>query len=211
MGKTATTFFEETEKQRIEEAIREVEGRTIGEVAVMLADSSDLYLDAEILAAVFFGSMASLLLTAVFFHASLWSYILFSILFFFPSRLLVRKMPVLKLSLVRVRKKEDAVRKRALRAFYEKRLHRTKQHTGVLFFLSLLEHKVWVLADKGINEKIDQDVLNTFAQTISRGIREGRACEALCRAIRDAGNVLAVHFPIEPHDTNELPDRVITD
>jgi len=211
MGKTAGTFFHEEEKQRIEEAIRAVETRTIGEVAVMVTDSSDLYLDTEILASVFLGSLASLLLTVAFFHASLWSYIPLSIVFFFPSRVLIRRAPALKLPLVSVRRKEEAVRQRALRAFYEKGLHGTKQHTGVLFFLSLLEHKVWVLADKGIYEKIDQDALNTFAQNVSKGIREGYACDALCRAIRDAGNILAAHFPITPHDTNELSDRVITD
>ncbi len=76
---------------------------------------------------------------------------------------------------------------RAVRAFYEKGLYKTRQNTGVLFFLSLLEHKVWVLADKGIYENIDQDTLNSFAQTVSHGIKEGRACDALCDAMKEAG------------------------
>lgn len=211
MGKTAGTFFHTDEMQRIEEVIRAVESRTVGEVAVMVADSSDRYLDAEILASVLLGTFASLLLTVAVFQASLWSYIPFSIIFFFPARVLVRRVPALKLSLIGVRRKEEAVQKRAVRAFYEKKLHKTKEHTGVLFFLSLLEHKVWVLADRGIYEKIDQHVLNAFARNVSQGIREGRACEALCEAIADAGNVLALHFPIAPHDTNELPDKIITD
>jgi putative membrane protein len=96
-------------------------------------------------------------------------------------------------------------------AFYEKGLYKTKQNTGVLFFLSLLERKVWVLADKGIYEKIEQETLNGFAQTVSQGIKEGRACDALCRAIEDAGTLLARHFPVTPGDTNELSDEVMTD
>ncbi len=211
MGKTSGTFFREAERLRIEETICAVENRTIGEIAVMLADSSEQYHDAEILASVFLGSLASLLLTLSFFHASLWFYIPFSILCFFPARLLVRSMPALKLSLAGVRRKEEAVRERAIRAFYEKGLHRTTANTGVLFFLSLLEHKVWVLADVGINEKIDQETLNAFARNVSQGIREGRACEALCEAITAAGDVLALHFPIAPHDRNELPDKIIMD
>jgi putative membrane protein len=211
MGSRARTFFREPERLRIEEAIRSIECCSIGEVAVVVADSSDHYLEAEVLGSIFLSSFASLLLTTSFFHASLWSYIPFSILFFFPFRVLLSKIPVVKLSLVGKKRKETAVREGALKAFYERGLYRTKQSTGVLFYLSLLEHKVWVLADKGIYEKIDQDVLNAFAQNVSRGIREGNACDALCQAIRDAGKVLAAHFPVTPHDTNELSDRVITE
>ncbi len=211
MGSRAKTFFTEADQQRIEEAIRTAECRTIGEVAVMVAEGSDDYADAEVLAAVFLAGFVSLLVTEAFLNASLWHFILITLLLFVPARLLVRKLPAMKLSLVSMKRRETAVRHRAVRAFYEKGLDRTRQKTGVLFFLSLLEHRVWVLADKGINEKIDQKTLNAFAQNVSRGIREGHACDALCRAIRDAGNILAEHFPIAPHDTNELPDKVITD
>jgi putative membrane protein len=211
MGNRARTFFHEPERQRIEEAIRSVECCTIGEVAVVVTDSSDHYLEAEVLGSVFLSSFASLLLTMSFFHASLWSYIPFSILFFFPFRILLSRVPVLKLSLVGKKRKEAAVRQGALKAFYERGLYRTKQNTGVLFFLSLLEHKVWVLADKGIYDKIDQETLNTFARTVSRGIREGHACDALCQEIRAAGKILATHFPLTPGDINELSNQIITE
>ena len=64
------------------------------------------------------------------------------------------------------------------------------------FFISLLEHKVWVLADKGINEKIKQGTLNKFARHVAQGIREDRACDTLIEAIREAGELLALHYPI---------------
>ena len=66
------------------------------------------------------------------------------------------------------------------------------------------------MADKGICKKIDQDTLNRFAQTVSHGIKEGRACDALCDAMKEAGELLACHFPITAGDTDELPDQVIT-
>ncbi len=196
--------------QRIEETTRAVECCTIGEVAVMVTDSSDHYAGAEVLGGVFLGSAVSLLLTVNFLQASLWFYIPLSILFFFPCRLLFQKNLLLKRSLIGARVKDEAVRRRALQAFYEKGLYRTRANTGVLFFISLLEHRVWVLADKGIYEKIDQATMNTFALTVSHGIKEGRACDALCRAITDAGKILSLHFPISADDTNELSNKVIT-
>ncbi len=205
------TFFTEAEKQRIEEATREVERSTIGEVAVMVVDSSDPYLDAELSGGIFLCCFVSLLITVSFLHSSLWFFIPLSVLSFIPCRLLFRRIPALKRSFIGATRKEESVRRRALQAFYEKGLYKTKAHTGVLFFLSLLEHKVWVLADKGIYEKIDQKTLNTFAQNVSRGVREGRACDALCQSIREAGVILTKHFPITPDDTDELSNRVMTE
>ena len=100
---------------------------------------------------------------------------------------------------------------RAVGAFYEKELYKTKKNTGVLFFISLFERKVWVLADKGIYVKIEQETLNRFADTVSAGIKEGSACEALCIAIIEAGELLSKYFPITSGDTDELPDEVITE
>jgi putative membrane protein len=207
----AKAFFTEAERQKIEEAIRSVECCTIGEIAVVVTDSSDYYREAEVLGAIFFSCFASLLLTVSYFHASLWSFIPFGILFFFPFRILISRVPALKRPLVGMKRKEEAVRQGALRAFYERGLYRTRKNTGVLFFLSLFEHKVWVLADKGIYEKIDQETLNGFARAVSMGIKRGSGCDALCSAIKDAGEVLAKHFPLTPGDTNELADEVMSE
>ena len=204
-------FFTEEERLRIREATRYVESRTIGEVAVMVVDSSERYIEAEILGGVFLGSLLSLILTVLFFHSSIWTHIPLSFLLFFPSKYLFQKLPVLKTPFIGLQRKEHAVMQRAVRAFYEKGLYKTRKNTGVLFFLSLLERKVWVLADKGIYEKIDQETLNGFAAMVSQGIRDGRACDALREAIRKSGELLARYFPIAPGDIDELTDEVMTE
>jgi putative membrane protein len=70
---------------------------------------------------------------------------------------------------------------------------------------------VWVLADKGIYERIDQETLNEFARSVSEGIRKGQACEALCNAICEAGHLLERYFPNIPDDTDELANTVMTE
>jgi len=207
----ADQFFTEEEKERLKATTQEVESRTIGEIVVMVVDRSDRYLEAEVFGGVLLGSLLSLILTLLFFHSSIWSYIPLSFLFFFPCRILFRRIDALKRLFVGVRRKEEAVRMRAERSFFEKGLYKTKKNTGVLFFLSLLERKVWVLADKGIYEKMDQEILNRFAHEVSRGIKEGRACEALSQAIQEIGELLSRYFPITPDDTDELPNTVLTE
>ena len=204
-------FFTAEEKEKLKTATHEVESGTIGEIAVMVVDHSDHYMEAEVLGSVLLGSLLSLILTVLFFESSLWFYIPMSFIFFFPCWFLFIKVAGLKKAFIGIRRKEEAVRLRAERAFFERGLYRTKKNTGVLFFLSLLERKVWVLADKGIYKKMDQQTLNRFANEVSRGIKEGRACDALSQAIQEIGVSLAKHFPITPDDTNELPDDVMTE
>jgi putative membrane protein len=207
----AEKFFTAEEKERLKAITQEVESRTIGEIVVMVVDRSDHYIDAEVLGGALLGSLLSLILTLLFFHSSIWSYVPLSFLFFFPCRFLFQKVDGLKKLFIGVRRKEEAVRLRAERAFFERGLYKTKRNTGVLFFLSLLERKVWILADKGIYKKMEQETLNRFANEVSRGIREGRACDALSKAIQEIGVVLSRHFPITSDDTDELPDEVMTE
>lgn len=206
----ADQFFTKDERERLKATIHEAESRTIGEIVAMVVDHSDHYMEAEVFGGILLGSLLSLALTLLFFHSSLWSYIPLSFMFFLPCRWLFMRVKVLKKLFIGVRRKEEAVRLKAERTFFEKGLYRTKQHTGVLFFLSLFERKVWVLADKGIYEKMDQETLNRFAREVSIGIKEGRTCEVLSKSIQEIGLLLSRHFPITPDDTDELSDDVIT-
>jgi len=207
----AERFFTVEEKEKLKATTHEVESRTIGEIVVMVVDHSDHYIEAEVLGSVLLGSLLSLILSILFFESSIWSYIPLSFLFFSPCWFLFIRVEALKKLFIGIRRKEEAVRLRAERAFFERGLYRTKKNTGVLFFLSLLERKVWVLADRGIYEKMDQETLNRYANEVSRGIREGRACEALSQAIQGIGVLLSRHFPITADDTDELPDDVMTE
>ena len=204
-----STFFTEDERERIKVATIEVEARTIGEVATVMVDRSSEYRDAEIVGGVFVGSLVGLVLSVLFFHASVWAFIPFAFICFFPAQFMFRNVPVLKRPFLSKTRRELAVKERALKAFYDRGLYRTKKHTGVLFFLSLLERKVWVIADKGILGKIHQQTLNKFANVVSTGIKGGRACDALCEAIAEMGELLWEYYPITDSDVDELPNGVM--
>ena len=110
---------------------------------------------------------------------------------FYPQDFYSGNFQFLKFHSSASEEKKEVVKQNAVRAFYEKGLYKTRKNTGVLFFISILERKVWVLADKGIYGKIEQETLNKLALTVSQGIKGGRACDSLCDAIREAGELLA--------------------
>lgn len=232
-GKKSEIFFSEEDHARIRSAIMAAEERTSGEIVAMVVDRSDSYREAEILGAVLTAALCALIVEislqflAVLFSASewghgagvggelalysvsVWTYVPLVLLLFFPARYLFRRFESLKLPFAGRKRIDEAVRERAVRAFYEKGLYRTRDETGILVFLSLLEHKVWILGDRGIDAKIPHEIWQSLARELSLGLRENRACDALCSVLSACGGELERHFPRKHDDTNELADDVI--
>lgn len=208
---TADRLFTEEQKKKIVQAAREAEARTTGEIVVIVANTSGTYYDLKAASAMGLSAVMSLLVCVSVFHVSLWNLLILTAVFFPLAFLYFSRAQAVTLDLAPTRRIEGAVRNAALREFYEHGIYKTKGHTGVLFYISLLERRVFVLADKGIYEKIPQQVLDRYASEVATGIKAGRACEALIKAIAEIGELLAAHFPGLPDDSNELPDSVLSD
>jgi len=202
-------FFNEEEKNRVRQLVKEAERLTSGEIATMVVDESDSYREAEILGSILLSSLLALVIAIAIQHITIWTYIPLVCLIYFPALWIFRYFPRLKLSFVSRRRIEEAVRERAVSAFFSKGLYRTREETGILIFISLLEHKVWILGDRGINSLIKPEAWGDFADELAQGIRGGRAFEALVDVVRKCGTILAEHFPRRADDTNELPDELI--
>ena len=203
------SLFNEEERETIRNAVASAEAASSGEIATMVVADSDSYREAEVLGSVLLAGMFSLFLAIAIRQFTIWTYVPLVFLLFFPARLLLRRFPELKLPFAGKRRIEEVVQERAFRTFFEKQLYKTKDETGILIFLSELEHKVWILGDRGINEKIPAQEWQEIADTITTGIREGRACQSLCAAIDRCGRLLAKHFPRQADDLNELSDDLI--
>jgi putative membrane protein len=205
----AHAFFSDEEKERIRRAVEFAEGRTSGEIATMVVDHSDRYHEAEVLGGILVSGLVALIIAVAIQHVTIWSYIPMVCILYVPARLLFIRFPQLKFPFINKTRMMHAVRERAVRAFYEKGLYRTRDENGILIFISILERKVWILGDKGVDRQIPHETWQAHALEISTGIRDGHPCDALCAVIEKCGQVLAEHFPIKADDTNELSDDLI--
>ena len=237
MSTTSDKFFTDEEKKLIEETISDVEKKTSGEIVAMVVDQSDRYEDAEVVGSILIAAALSVYPAEAFFMkssyllhkmlpsvswltkapdeirfiAGLCAFILFILVLYMPLRSLAGRMTRMKRFFIREKRKQFEVRSRAIRAFHEHRLDATRDGTGILFLISLLEHKVYVLADHGIYAKISQTALDGYATAVAAGIAEKRAAAALCESIRTIGADLAQHFPPRHDDVNELKNKVISE
>ncbi len=207
----AESFFSKQDKEMIAKAVKAAETKTSGEIVVMVVDQSDNYVESRIMAGGVIGGLLSLMITDLFLADSLWYFVGLLVVLIPIWAWGVEYLPFIKRLFTSDNKMVEEVKERALAAFYEKGLYKTRDETGVLFFISLFERKVWVLADGGIYKKITPESLQTYALSVAHGIKNGEACEALCREIAKVAEVMAEHFPIKDDDTNELSDEVIID
>lgn len=209
MKTKARSFFSKDEREQIRQAVEAAEKKTMGEIAVMLVDESDRYREAQLLGAFFFSGLVALAISLALRYHTVWFYIPVAIVLFVPFFFLFRRVPALKLPFLSEARVDQTVRQRAVLGFYEKGVNRTEEQTGILIFISLLEREVWFLGDEGINAKIAPEAWTSLAQDLARGIKEGRAGDALRTAIEKCGAELARHFPGRAGQKNELSDDVI--
>ncbi len=206
---TAKDFFTEAERQRIESAVQQAEKRTSGEIVPMVVDQSYDYPRTEILGAGLLALATAVSLSWAFFGESLWHFLWLFVLGYCPFKQLIRRLPSLRRRLIHPSEIREEVAEKAMVSFLEKGLHRTRDETGILILLSLLERRVHVLADRGINAVVPANSWDEIVVTITEGIHQGKTCDALCAAIERCGQLLEEHFPVKTDDTNELPNLII--
>lgn len=101
-----------------------------------------------------------------------------------------------------------AVLRRAKQAFFDQHISHTRDRSGVLLCLSEQEHRVVILADRGVDALLGPEVWAGFVTEVSEGMKRGEGSAALCRVIAQLGDALAERFPPRPDDEDELADRV---
>ncbi len=95
----------------------------------------------------------------------------------------------------------------ARKCFSKLGIHKTKGKTGILLAVFLQEHRVEVVADKGISEHYPQSTWEELVKTITQAAKKGSLAMGLCTAITHCGKILNEYCPIQKNDQNELPDR----
>ena len=98
--------------------------------------------------------------------------------------------------------------KAAERAFDRLGMTATRNRNAVLFFVVPARHKLVVLGDSGINEKVDADFWPRIVRALAERFRQSDFTGGIVAGIEAVGEELAIHFPRLDSDTNELPDDV---
>ncbi|MBU6481766.1 MAG: TPM domain-containing protein [Nitrospirae bacterium] len=209
--------FTDIERERIKQAVQQAERVTKGEIVPMIVPASALYREAGYRTGLMLALLAlALLLTIEIYwlpwgwHAGNAGWLLLAVVASYGLGQWLGRIPVVIRFVTSRERMAHKVTLRAEQAFYKHGLHNTKGRTGILIFVSLLERRVHVLADKGINDRVPDGTWDGLVNGIIEGIRTGRATDAICTAIAKCGALLAQVSPAGSGDNpNELPDMLI--
>lgn len=211
----AQQFLTEAEQKTISALVQQMEQQTSGEIVPMVVSASHSYPTAMIYGATILALPLSLLLMPVIGgllwlgSQNVWIFItLFAALYalFYG---LIHQLAWLKRFFLTKGQIEAEVQEAAITSFFTEKLYKTKEANGILIFISILERKAWILADSGINARIDAGQWQSMIDLITQGIKENRQCEAICQAVVQIGDLLKTHFPHQKDDIDELHNIIV--
>ena len=201
--------FSEQDKARITAAIHVAEKNTSGEFVAVVARCSDHYVFLPLL----WGSIVALLLPGVFFLFSIplaWVHVYqIQLLLFIGLAVLFLSFPKLHLWLVPRRVKHSRASRLAKVQFYQQGVQLTAHHSGVLFFVSLAERYVEIVADKGIHEKLGDAHWQRIVEIFLGHVRKGEVVEGFVAAISACGVAMAEHYPPDSNNADALSDGLL--
>lgn len=88
-------------------------------------------------------------------------------------------------------------------------INRTKTRQGVMFFVSIQERYVEIIADSAIGEKIENSYWQSVVKSFLLHVKNGEFEKGYVEAMQECGDILIDKFPITSDDENELSDEVI--
>jgi len=96
----------------------------------------------------------------------------------------------------------------ALEVFHYLKMDNTKQQNGVLIYVAVDNKSFVIYGDKGINDIVGSDFWNSTRDKIASQFKNGNFKQGLIDGVKEAGKVLAQHFPWEHGDHNELDNSI---
>lgn len=98
---------------------------------------------------------------------------------------------------------------RATSYFFKLGMDKTAKHNGVLIYLAYEDHKFAIIGDSGINKVVPPDFWETTQTAMKAHFAGGNIVQGIIAGIVLAGEKLALFFPFEGGDINELPNDII--
>lgn len=205
--------FSDAELEAIRVAVAAAERKSAGEIVTVVVERCDAY-QAALWKGAALGAMAATLVASIlhgalgYWGGSIWLWLAL------PAwtgaglgYLLPLSIPALHRVSVGADVLESRVERRALAAFAESGVFATRARTGLLLLVALFEHRVWIVADRGVEERVPTTDWEPILDRLTAGLRQGRAAQSMVAAIGEIGSVLESRgvTAVGP-DIDELPD-----
>jgi len=206
------TFFSEADREAIRAATTAAEGKTAGELVAYVTERCDPHSEVAWKAALIGGAVGALCAAVAVWRFGGWgapdsAWILIGLQLGLLVGWLASLFDGVARRLIGEEALDSRVEGRAAEAFVEEQVFATRDRTGVLIFVALFEHRVLVLADEGIDERVDATAWDDISDELALGIRRGKPAPALIYAVERCAELLSEHGVTAPDSENELSNE----
>ncbi len=197
--------FDENARKALTACVKEIETGTDAELVLVIRARSDSYRHANYL----FGALLAFVgLVFIIFSPYTFSpnWVLIEVVLFFVLGAFVSSRSNALRRLLTSKKFQAAkVRTSAAAMFYEAGIANTRMETGILIYVSLLERRLELLADRGVLKAVPSLEWNEELFELHEAARLGNA-KLLETALHNLSKLLALHLPATGDNPNELAD-----
>ncbi len=204
--------FDDNFRLRLTQEIQEIEKNTLAEVVVIVRARSGHYRDVSLTA----GFVVQLLTLAyLLFSPQVFNpyWICFAgVVSFVAGFFVVELVSPLKRVLTPRKRRYKTTEIYARAIFQKAGICHTRENTGLLVFVSLLERQVLLIPDKGLLLRIPQHIWDDLQKDFNEIFTEEDVLsEALLSKLATLRNILNQYVPPVENDVNELPDDLDVD
>jgi putative membrane protein len=192
--------------EAVERAVHAAETGTTAELIVVVAARSGSYLDvagAAGAAAAMLVLLVALFAPATFHPAAIAVEIPLA---FGLASWLAHRSPGLLRTLTPAARSRRQVERAAAEHFVAEAVHGTRGRIGLLIYLSLLEERVTLLPDFGVESRVPAATWTDVRWSATGDPSRPRTRNDLLRGIEQIGAILRAQLPSQGTDENEIPD-----
>jgi uncharacterized membrane protein len=96
----------------------------------------------------------------------------------------------------------------ARKIFTGLKMHQTAERNGVLIYIATVSHKIAIVGDEGIHQKLGAEYWEALVKKLIEQFRANKKAEALAECIIECGEQLGKYFPRKGDDKNELSNTI---
>jgi putative membrane protein len=199
----------------ISNLVSSYEENTTAEIVPMVVGASDRYPAAYLRIGILIFSLIiglNTIFEIVLYMGAL--HVIGAILLSFLIAAPLQNISFIKRAFISKDEKDEEVRQRAIEEFFGRDLHHTTHRGGVLLFVSLLEHRIEILCDQAIKEKVEQSTWDDVIKGMIPFMKQGELHKALDNGVQSVGELLSMHLPSDGSDSSddgELSNAIIVE
>lgn len=111
--------------------------------------------------------------------------------------------------------RDVSARERAVEVFSMLHVWDTQHNSGVLIYVQLIDRRVEIVADRGINARVGQGEWDAICRGMESAFRDRAYSRGALEAVEKVGRLLVANFPASSvsgrnaTNVNELPDQPV--